>query len=496
MVPAAGGEARAVTEGDCDHLFPAWSPHGTHLAYTANPDPNADRTNATDLWVVPVGTSAAPRRLTRGLGPVESPTWSPDATRIAYAGHDNAHGSATHWKVWTVDVNGGDPACLTSDIDRSVGHHVASDVRAPVRPGAIGINWSPDGRRVFFLLGEGGTTQVVSMPADGGPVRAETDGDHEVIGCSMDRSTTMLTCIEGTPLSPGEVAVVEIGHGQSLRRLTDHAGPLLRTIALAAPQRFEFASVDGWKVEGWVLRPPAVSAGRVPTVLEIHGGPHSAYGHAFFHEWQLLAAQGYGVVYMNPRGSVGYGQTFAADTRLDWGGKDYEDLMRGMDHAIATYPWIDPERLGVSGGSYGGFMTNWVIGHTDRFRAAVTMRGISNMLSQWGTSDYSYMNMFWEYPGDPWESPEFYQERSPITYARRMKTPTLILHSEHDHRCPIEQAEQLFVALKKQSVPTLFVRFPNENHDLSRNGQPKHRVERLRHILAWFRTHLAAEGVS
>ncbi|HLN14105.1 MAG TPA: S9 family peptidase [bacterium] len=494
VVPLAGGEARAVTQGDCDHLAPAWSPDGRSLAYTANPDPNADLTNVTDLWVVPADGKGTARRLTDGRGPVQSPVWSPDGARIAYVGHDNACWGASNWRVWIAPAAGGDVRCLTADTDCSVGHHIATDLRA--HPSSGGITWAPDGCRLFFMLGDGGSTQIVSVPSDGGSVQRETQGEHELIGCSFDRRAARLACVESDALTPGEVAVGEIGSGQPLRRLTDHAGPLLRTLALAVPERFEFASVDGWTVEGWVLRPEAAKTGRVPAVLEIHGGPHAAYGNAFFHEMQLLAAQGYGVVYLNPRGSQGYGETFTAATRHDWGGKDYEDLMRGLDHALAAHPWIDPARLGVAGGSYGGFMTNWVIGHTDRFRAAVTMRSISNSASQWGTSDLAYMKGFWEYPGEPWEAPEFYRERSPITYAPRMKTPTLILHSENDYRCPMEQGEQLFMALKKQGVPTLFVRFPNESHDLSRNGQPKHRMERLRHILAWFRTYLAGDGAA
>ena len=490
IVPLAGGEARAVTQGDCDHLSPAWSPDGRFLAYTANPDPNADMTNVTDVWVVPADGPGEPRRLTRGLGPAQSPVWSPDGARVAYVGHVNPCWGASNWQVWTVPADGGDARSLSADTDRSVGHHIATDMR--VHPPSGGITWSPDGRRLFFMLTDGGSTQIVSIAAEGGAVRPETRGEHELIGCSLDGRALRLACVESVALSPGEIACGDIGGGGPLRRLTGHAGPLLRTIALASPERFEFASVDGWTVEGWVLRPRAADSGRVPTILEIHGGPHAAYGNAFFHEMQLLAAQEYGVVYMNPRGSQGYGERFTAATRHDWGGKDYEDLMRGLDHALASHAWIDPERLGVAGGSYGGFMTNWIIGHTDRFRAAVTMRSISNSASQWGTSDLAYMKGFWEYPGEPWEAPEFYRERSPITYAPRMKTPTLILHSENDYRCPMEQGEQLFMALRTQGVPTLFVRFPNESHDLSRNGQPKHRMERLRHILAWFRTHLAA----
>jgi dipeptidyl aminopeptidase/acylaminoacyl peptidase len=502
-VPADGGEIRQVTQGDCDHLWPAWSPDGAWIAYTANPDPEADLTNAADVWVVPApqggepggraGEPAAPaRRLTHGAGPAQSPAWSPDGTRIAYIGHDNACWGATNWGVWVVPAEGGVPVCLTRAFDRSAGHHIITDMRA--HPSAGGLAWSPDGSRLFFMAAMGGSTQIASIPASGGEVRLETEGAHELIGCSLDQSGRRLACIESDPLTPGEVAIGDLGSGPAaLRRLTDMTGPLLRGVALARPERFQFESADGWTVEGWAMRPPAAADGqRVPAILEVHGGPHGAYGNAFFHEFQVLCAQGYGVIYMNPRGSQGYGQAFTAATRHDWGGKDYEDLMRGVDHCLATFPWIDPDRLGVAGGSYGGFMTNWIVGHTQRFRAAVTMRSISNAYSQWGTSDLAYMKGFWEYPGEPWESPQFYLERSPITYVRQMRTPLLILHSENDLRCPIEQAEQLFVALRKQGTPTLFVRFPGESHDLSRNGQPRHRVERLRHILTWFRTHLLA----
>jgi dipeptidyl aminopeptidase/acylaminoacyl peptidase len=492
VVSASGGDIRQVTQGDYDHLFPAWSPDGAHLAYTANPDPNADLTNVSDVWIAPVSGTASPRRLSRGIGPAQSPAWSPDGARIAYVGHDNACWGATNWRVWAVQSGGGgEPVCLTQEVDRSVGHHLLTDLRA--HPSAGGLTWSPDGGRVFFMLADGGSTQIASVASSGGQVRMETRGDHGLIGCSLDRGARTVACIESDPLSPGEVAVAEIGAAPApLRRLTDLAGPLLRSLALSRPEGFRCESIDGRVVEGWVMRPvsPATTE-PCPAVLKIHGGPHAAYGNGFFHEFHLLAAEGYGVIYINPRGSQGYGQAFTAATRHDWGGKDCADLMRGLDHVLSLCPWIDPGRLGVSGGSYGGFMTNWLVGHTRRFRAAVTDRSISNAYSQWGTSDLAYMKGFWEYPGEPWECPEFYLERSPITYVRQIRTPLLIIHSENDLRCPMEQAEQLFVALKKQGTPTLLVRFPNESHDLSRSGQPRHRVERLRHIVAWLRTHLA-----
>ena len=502
VVPAGGGSARQVTASDHDHLTPAWSPDGTMLAYAGNASPDADLSNTADIWVVPIN-GGSPRRLTKSLGPASAPAWSPDGRTIAYFGHDNACWAATNSGVWTVPAGGGEPVCLTAHEDRNVGHHIATDAR--VHPPSGGLTWSRDGARLVFMVSDGGNTQIASIAASppmsgrgagaaaGQTIRLETHGEHELIGCSLDAATRRVACIQSDPATPGEVAVFELG--SPLRRLTDLTGPALRPIALARPERFQFESVDGWAVEGWVMRPTnPVHGAKAPAVLEIHGGPHAAYGNAFFHEFQVLAAEGYGVVYLNPRGSQGYGQRFTAATRHDWGGKDYEDLMRGLDHVLADHPWIDRERVGVAGGSYGGFMTNWIVGHTRRFRAAATMRSISNAYSQWGTSDLAYMKGMWEYPGDPWEAPQFYLERSPITYVREMRTPLLILHSEQDYRCPIEQGEQLFVALKKQGVPTLFVRFPNESHDLSRSGQPRHRLERLRHITAWFRRYLAPGG--
>jgi len=493
VVSADGGPARQVTGGEYDHLTPAWSPDGALLAYAGNASPDADLSNTSDIWVVPID-GGSPRPLTKSAGPASAPAWSPDGRTIAYVGHDDACWGATNWGVWTVPAAGGEPVCLTAQEDRSVGHHITTDSR--VHPASGGLTWSRDGGRLVFMAADGGSTQIASIaaaPAADRAIRLETRGDHELIGCSLDGATKRVACIESDPATPGEVAVFDLGG--EMRRLTDLTGPALRPLALARPERFQFESVDGWTVEGWVVRPTnPVHGPKAPCVLEIHGGPHAAYGNAFFHEFQVLAAEGYGVVYLNPRGSQGYGQRFTAATRHDWGGKDYEDLMRGLDHVLAAHSWIDPERLGVAGGSYGGFMTNWIVGHTGRFRAGVTMRSISNAYSQWGTSDLAYMKGMWEYPGDPWEAPQFYLERSPITYVRQMRTPLLILHSEQDHRCPIEQGEQLFVALKKQGVPTLFVRFPNESHDLSRNGQPRHRLERLRHIVAWFRRYLAPPG--
>ena len=482
------GTPHQISSGDFDHADPAWSPDGRYLACVANRTEEADYTNVTDVWIIPV-EGGEPRQLTKSVGPSASPAWSPDGRFIAYYGHDNAYMSATNTAVWIVSAGGGDPVNLTAAFDRSLEHHVITDMRA--HPEIGGPGWSADGSRIFAIIAEGATNQLGVVDARHGGVTVLTSARREIFGLAIRSTGDVAVIAASDPATPGDLWVVPLDGRAAERRLTRVNQTVLDQVLLSAPERFTYQGADGWPVEGWVMRPAEFRDGvRYPAVLQIHGGPHGAYGEAFFHEFQLLAAEGFAVVYTNPRGSQGYGQQFTAATHHDWGGKDYEDIMRGLDDAIARFSFIDPTRLGVAGGSYGGFMTNWVIGHTDRFKAAVTMRSISNNLSQWGTSDLAFMKGFWEFPGDPWQAPTWYWEHSPLAYVERITTPLLILHSEQDLRCPIEEAEQLFAALKKLRRETMFVRFPNESHDLSRVGQPSHRVERLRWIVTWLADHL------
>ncbi len=498
VVPSDGGPARQISSGDYDHREAAWSPDGGRLVVVANRSENADYTNVADLWVVTLATGEM-RRITAGLGPISSPAWSPDGTLIAYLGHDNVCMGASNTILWVVPAGGGgDPRPLTRHYDRSLIHHVLSDMR--VHPRAGQSTWSPDGRFIFVMVAEGGTTQLAAVEVASGSVRLMITGRREIYGESYDAGRRRVAMAISDPATPGDVWVADVDGlaegqptiaGSSERRLTAANQALLDGVTLSAPERFAYRGADDWTIEGWVIPPADVDPGkRYPAILSIHGGPHSAYGEAFFLEFQLLAALGYAVVLTNPRGSQGYGQIFTAATHHDWGGKDYGDIMDGLEAALTRYPYLDRDRLGVAGGSYGGFMTNWIIGHTERFKAAVTMRSIANALSQWGTSDMAYFKGYWEFPGDPWDSPTFYWEKSPLAYVKNVTTPLLIEHSENDLRCPIGEAEQFFTALKKQGKEVVLVRFPNESHDLSRNGQPQHRIERLRLITDWFTRHI------
>jgi dipeptidyl aminopeptidase/acylaminoacyl peptidase len=483
LVALDGAVPRQLTDGDWDDAQPHFSPDGREIAFVSNRTPERDLNTVNDIHVVTLDGEV--RRISDGKGSYGNPTWSPDGAAILVYGTDMAIGSsARNIHVWSFPRAGGAGRDLLAGWDRTVGSSVISDMRAQAQtlPPAM-----RDGR-VLFLGSDQGTANAYSCAASGGDVRAETMGAHQVVSWSLDRAHTKLAAILATATEPGDLFVGEVG--ATLRRLTCLNEELLGARHIAAPERVEFEGADGWKIEGWLLKPRGFDpAKKWPLVLEVHGGPHTAYGHSFFHEFQVLSGRGYAVLYLNPRGSHAYGQRFVEACVGDWGGKDYEDLMAGVDHALAM-GWVDERRLYITGGSYGGFMTNWVIGHTDRFRAAATQRSISNNISAYGTSDIGWH--FWEHEmGDatPWRDEEKLVFRSPLTYVRNVKTPLLILHAERDLRCPIEQAEQLFAALKVLGKEAVFVRFPEDNHDLTRGGKPTHRVEHCRRIADWFDSH-------
>lgn len=481
-VDREGAEPERVTDGDFEHSSPAWSPSGRELAFAANRNPSWQLERSRDLWAVVPGSP--PRRLTDGGGFYDLPTWSPDGTTIACTGHRKLRQEGPNHEVWVLPAGGGEPRSLTAGFDRGVGDQAISDIGQfpPQRP-----RWSADGSALLFLASDRGTTHVHRVDLNGGAVTPLTAGARRVAAFDASGTGETLVCAVSDPVTPFEIHAL---NGKQERALTAFNADLLREIAVANPEEIWVEGAGGHRVQGWILRPPRAAEGvALPAILQIHGGPHTMYGTSFFHELQLLAARGYAVIYANPRGSTGYGEAFTSALHAAWGEQDTPDLMAVIDRALAG-GGIDPARLGVTGGSYGGYMTNWLLGQTDRFRAGVTQRSISNLVSLYGTDDIAVVSLDVEFGGPPWAARERYLALSPITYVEKITAPLLILHTEEDYRCPIEQAEQLFVALKRLGREVVFVRFPGESHNLSRSGKPAHRIERLRRIVDWFDTHL------
>jgi dipeptidyl aminopeptidase/acylaminoacyl peptidase len=478
VVPAAGGEARQLTSGDFDHADAVWSPDGRWIAFASARHDDRDHDDAGDIWLVsPDG--GEPRRLTATSGPAGLPAFSPDGATVAYLGRETRSEFGRNARLFTVPIAGGAATCLTRDFDRSC-------AALPVRP-----LWRPDGAAVTLAAEDQGTLGVYAVGARGGTPTRIVGGDRAVTGYSASRDGRLLAFTASDPLSPPEVFLCGADGGGE-RQLTELNREWKGEVALSRPERFRFERA-GFTVDGWVMKPFGFEPGRrYPGLVNVHGGPHAQYGSIFFDEFQVYAGAGYAVVYTNPRGSQGYGEAFTRAVVGDWGGGDAADVQAGLDEALRRCDWIDAARLGLMGGSYGGFMTSWIVGHSKRFRAACSERAVNSQASMFGTSDIGYLFNAVELGGVlPWEDMDTYLARSPLSYAKDITTPLLILHSEDDLRCPMEQAEQLFVALKKLRREVVLVRFPDENHELTRSGKPRHRLERFRIILDWFAKYLA-----
>jgi dipeptidyl aminopeptidase/acylaminoacyl peptidase len=470
-----------LTEGDWDDAMPAWSPDGLWIAFVSNRLPDADRRlQERDVWIVASG-HGEPRKLPKAPGPAAFPQWSPDGKTIAFLGHDRpeAPWGAPNTHVWTVPASGAQPARdLLAGFDRTCEDEVLTDTKASPPLGQRPV-WIGDGREICFIASDAGSCHLHAVAASGGAPRRLTEGPLEVMNFSAAAGRIAYTAAD--PLNPGDVFTLQPGGRPEQRTFLNR--PLLEGLRLSRPE-----PLPG-PVPGWLLKPPAFSPERkYPLILYVHGGPRAMHGNAFFHEYQVLASRGYLVLYANPRGSQGYGEKYAEAIRADWGNLDYQDLMAAVDAALKL-PFVDAARLGVCGGSYGGYMVNWIVGHTDRFKAAVTERCLSNLSSFAGTSDFGFED-YREFGGHFFEKPGVYANLSPITYVKNVKTPLLILHSEGDRRCPLEQAEQFYAALKALGREAEFLVFPEEDHGLSRSGRPDRRLARLEFLLRWWEKRL------
>jgi dipeptidyl aminopeptidase/acylaminoacyl peptidase len=480
VVPAAGGDVTQLTNGAWDVTGFDWSPDGDKLVIAGNAEPNSDLQRALNLYVVDL--SGKRSKLVGGyyLG---APSWSPRGDLIAFIAPNGLDAGLLE-RLWIVPSGGGDQRCLTIGLDQSVSDSLITDMRAG--HGAR-LTWSKEGDRVYFLSSGPGISSVYSCDLEGN-VRSEVGGQRRIF--DFDNASGVIAFCASDISSPGELHMLTQG---AEARITD-LNPWLRDRYIAQPERHTFTAPDGWVLEGWVLRPENFDPNRrYPLVLEIHGGPHGQYGWAFFHELQILAGMGYIVLCINPRGSDGYGEHFRRQVVRDWGGKDYFDLMSALDQAIERTGNVDARRMGVGGGSYGGYMTNWIIGQTNRFAAAVAMRSLSNLVSEYAQHDIVLWGAL-ELGPPPWPDLDELWRRSPIRYVQNIVTPLLLTCGEMDLRCAISQSEELFGAMRFLGKTVEMVRFPEESHDLSRIGRPDRRVERLNRIAGWFERFLGTES--
>jgi dipeptidyl aminopeptidase/acylaminoacyl peptidase len=487
---------RRITNTPYSHRNAIVSPDGRWIAFTADAQLRSDSVvqaerdslaplpydsardeaerNDSDIFIVPV-TGGEPRRLTTMNGSEAGVAWAPDSRAIAFT---SARNRTAQRKLYLVPLEGGEPRDLLGDWQYEPG----------------GIEFAPNGD-IFLDASVGGRSALFRVEPKSGKMTEVLAGRRRISGSSFDRKYTRVAFVATDTDEPTELYIAD-ANGRNERKLTGFNDALNAEVAWADSERFTFTSVGGLEIEAWLMKPYGYQPGRrYPLVLYIHGGPHSAYGEGWFDEFQNIAGAGMWVLYTNPRGSSGYGAEFTYSTRGRWGMEDYEDLMKAVD-IVAQRPDVDSTRMGVTGGSYGGFMTAWITTKTNRFKAAQTDRMISNWFSWYGSSDAQGLTEF-EFFGKPWDNLELYWDLSPLKYVDRVRTPTLIVQSEEDHRTPMSDAEQWFMALRKQNVPVEFVRYPRSTHDLSRTGEPWLLVDRLARLRQWF-SHwlLGSAGVS
>ena len=483
--------ARRITSGQ----FPAtnfrWGRDGSQIYFVADRrEESYYYPNDSDLYSVP-RDGGEPRLVASIDGSIGQYAPSPDGRRIAFVGrlHGNPERSYSQPDLFVVDVPDGTPRNLTAGYDFDIAAGIGGDQRAPRGGHPANPVWSRDGRTIFIRAGEQGDANIKRVDAATGRMEAVTTGRQDVMSYTSDEAAGRMAMVISTQTVIGDLHLLDAASGTS-KRLTAFNEALFGQLTLSEPEEIWYTSFDQQRIQGWILKPPSFDPSKkYPLILEIHGGPHSAYGNTFTHEFQWMAAKGYVVLFTNPRGSSNYGQQFGNVIQFNYPGDDYRDLMAGVDELVKR-GYVDPQRLGVTGGSGGGLLTNWVVTQTTRFKAAVSQRDISDWSNFWYTADFTLFTPTW-FRKAPFEDPADFARRSPITHVAKIQTPLMFILGDEDWRTPpAAGGEDLFRALKYLKRPTVMVRFPNENHELSRSGKPWHRVERLQHIVGWFDKYL------
>ncbi|MCX6642401.1 MAG: S9 family peptidase, partial [Candidatus Bathyarchaeota archaeon] len=478
VVDLASGVVRRITEGEIDVVCYAASNKGERIAYAVSETESAPR--ETTIYVLDEKKGECRKILEKHA--VMSLGWSPDDALLFFSGNDLNRGYATHTTIWVIPPLGGEPTNLTSNLDRGSGRVVYNDLRSQIA-GPQSPVW--EGDRIIFPVSDGGRTALHSVRPEDADITPVVVGDFCVEEFSARKGI-----IAYTRTGIAEPMEVYVKRGEKETKITRLAEAPLSEAPMINGEHFSFEASDGATIEGWLLKPYDWRQGKkYPAIFDIHGGPRSKYGYAPMFEHQIYAAEGYTVVYANIRGSDGYDQEFA-DIRFQYGTRDYQDFMETVDHALNAYDWIDETRIAVTGLSYGGFMTNWVISHTGRFKCALSQNSICNWVSFFGTTDIGFHFGPDQIGGDPWSNPTAYSAKSPLTYANKVTTPTMFIHSYNDNRCWIDQSIQMYTALKYIGVETKLILYTEGSHSFRNLARPTIRKHRLHDMVDWFNQHL------
>ena len=471
IVADEGGTPRQLTDGDYNHNAPEWMPDSATIVFSATRKPDSEYIRfGSEIYSLSAKTNQV-KILTDRDGIDNEPTVSPDGKQIAYIGFDRNNDTYNVSKLYLMNADGSGKRVLTETFDRT----------------PSGLMWSESGDGIYFTTEDKGTNNLYFASTKGGVPRQITTGNYQFLPSGMSKNG-IITGVMSDASQPGDVAVFNSKSAKEVspRQLTDVNGDLLEGRKLGAVEEIWYDSVGGMRVQGWIVKPPGFDASRkYPLILYIHGGPHSMYGVGFNFEFQNHAAEGYVVLYTNPRGSTGYGKQFGNAINNKYPGEDYDDLMRGVDEVLKR-GYVDERNLFVTGGSGGGVLTAWIVGHTDRFAAAVAMKPVINWYSFVGTTDGA--DWYYNFKKLPWEDPSEHLQRSPITYVGNVKTPTMVLTGDLDLRTPMEQTEQYYRALKLRRVPTAMVRLNDEYHGFNALGlrHPSNRLYQIQYLRAWF----------
>ncbi len=468
-----GGEPKQLSYGAFNKVAPDWSPDSRRIAFSSQRSSNSNSSqNLNDWQLCVVNLNDQKMEILASNTHIEQePIWSPDGRKIAYIARSRSNHFSAHTELWITSHRGENRMNLTRNLDRSV--------MAP--------QWSRDNRYIYFIVPNQGNQHIYRTNVLNSRPKLVCGGERCIKEFCLTPSGDKIYFIASDNLNPSDLYVYDLRNKQE-KQITNINKEFIRHKNLSHPETFWYSSFDSLQIQGWFIKPVFYQEGeKYPLIVQIHGGPYINYSNEWNLEFQFLASNGYGIFYCNPRGSSSYGQLFANQNHGQWGEGDFQDILAGM-HYLIKNGWVDSLRLGITGGSYGGYLTNWAISQVNIFKAAVTQRSISNLFSFYGTTDIPDL-LEYEF-GTPWQDADEYHHRSPINYVQNITTPLLILHADLDYRVPISQAEALFLHLKRMGRTVEFVRYPDEGHDLPWSGQPLHQVDRLNRMITWFEKYI------